>query len=528
MKRRWRRPPEVGRWALVALIMAAAGARASGADSGAEATSPPATNGEVRRFALVIGNNAPPRVDLPRLRYADDDAVRWTVLFATLGAGVETLTDLDSESRQLYGQALPSARSPSLAALRAAVARLATLIAGARARGARTVLYFVYAGHGDVEGGRGYVTLTDALFSRADLEAMVLAPAHADTNHVIVDACGASYFLGHRGPGGERRPWQQSYFDPGAARFSNTGFLLSSSSSGLSHEWEEFQAGIFSHEVRSGLLGAADLDGDGRVTYAELTAFVRTANRPVRNERFRPQIVSRAPGGSDDVLLDLRGARGGSLAIGSTAASHQTLEDRAGVRWADFHPGATDQVRLILPLSSWSDPGFYLRSMATSAEYLVPAGSDVKLADLAPRPASLLHRGAIHDAFTHLFELPFDQAALNSFRLEPDLVETSRSELSGADLSPRPIARSVGIAATVAGGVSLVLAAGFAISAARLAGSAEGKSGVDRLEINQEIAARNRWTAITGIVGGLMTATGVALLVWRHFDRFPGDLPAQE
>jgi hypothetical protein len=239
-----------------------------------------------------------------------------------------------------------------------------------------------------------------------------------------------------------------------------------------------------------------------------------------------------APARHDLARLRRRGARGGSLAIGSTASSHQTLEDRAGVRWADFHPGATDRVRLILPLSTWNDPGFYLRSLATNAEYAVPAGGDINLADLAPRPASLLRRGAIHDAFTHLFELPFDQAALNSLGFDPELVETSRTEGTGADLARRPIApsvgRSVGIAATVAGGVSLAVAAGFAISGARLAASAGGKSGVDRLEINQEIAARNRWTAITGVGGGLMAAAGVAVLVWRRLDPPGSDLPEQD
>lgn len=310
----------------------------------------------------------------------------------------------------------------------------------------------------------------------------------------------------------------------------NTGFLLSSSSSGLSHEWEEFQAGIFSHEVRSGLLGAADLDGDGRVTYTEFTGFVRTANRPVQNERFRPHIVARAPSGGGDLLLDLRDARAGSLALGPTAASsgHQMLEDRAGVRWADLHPGIGGPVRLILPLAPWSGPGFYLRSVASNTEYAVPAGGDVKLADLTARPPSLLHRGAIHDAFTHLFELPFDRAALASVLLEPDL-ELSRLEPVGSDLSLEPTNRSfakrAGIVAAIAGAVSLAVGAGFAISGARLAASADAKSGSDRVEVNREIADGNRWTAITGIAGGVLASAGVGLLLWGRLHHSGPDLP---
>jgi len=475
---------------------------------------------QTRRFALIIGNNTPPRADLPRLRYADDDAVRWAVLFDTLGADVQVLTELDSESRQLYGDVVPPTSPPSRAALGVAVTHIAAGIAAARAQGARTVFYFVYAGHGDVEDGKAYVALVDAHFSRDDLGAQVLTAVHADTNHVIVDACRASYFLTNRGPGGERRPWQDSYFRPREAGSERTGFLLSSSSSGLSHEWEEFQAGIFSHEVRSGLLGPADANGDGRVTYRELTGFVRLANRSVRNERFRPQIVSRAPAGGDDVLLDLHEAGAGSLAINvasptAAASSHLMLEDRAGVRWADFHPAASRSagVRVILPRVGWTTPGFYLRSLATSSEYGVPAGGDVNLTDLAPHALSLLHRGALHDAFTHLFEIAFDQVALDALSREVDLGDQPEAATPGADVSsPRSIRKTAGIAATAAGGASLAVAAGLAISAAQMRASAGSANGIDRVQINQDIAARNRWTAITGIGGAVLAAAGLGLI----------------
>jgi hypothetical protein len=488
---------------------------------------------ETRRLALVIGNNQPPRADLPRLRYADDDAVRWAVLFDTLGADVEVLAELDAESRLLYGGVVPPMTPPSRAAVDTAVARIAAAITHARAGGAHVVFYFIYAGHGDVEDGKGYVALTDAHFTRDDLSKRVLEAVHADTNHVIVDACRASYFLTNRGPGGERRAWQDSYFRPNEASAGNTGFLLASSASGLSHEWEEFQAGIFSHEVRSGLMGPADANGDGLITYRELTGFVRLANRPVRNERFRPQIVSRVPAGGDDVLLDLREAHAGSLALGPPAAtapragalsSHLMLEDRAGVRWVDFHPGAAGATRVILPRVSWNGSGFYLRSLAasgepavTSAEYSVPAGGDVNLAQLTARAPALLRRGAIHDAFTHLFELAFDQAALDALPLDEELSERA-SPPPGADLSPptfwQRISKPAAMSALV--GVAALAAAGaLAISSARLHDRALNANGADRAQLNQDISTRNRWTAITGIGGAALAAAGVGLLLWR-------------
>ena len=217
---------------------------------------------ETRRFALMIGNNQPPRADLPRLRYADDDAVRWAVLFDTLGADVEVLAELDDESRQLYGGVVPPMTPPSRAAVDTAVARIAAAIAGARAGGAHVVFYFIYAGHGDVEDGKGYIALTDAHFTRDDLSERVLEAVHADTNHVIVDACRASYFLTNRGPGGERRAWQDSYFR--AQRSQRRQHRLPARQ--LGERPQPRMGGVPGRHLlargRSGLMGPADANGE--------------------------------------------------------------------------------------------------------------------------------------------------------------------------------------------------------------------------------------------------------------------------
>jgi Caspase domain len=475
------------------------------------------STGNTRRFALVIGNNLPPHAGLSRLRYADDDAVRWAVTFDALGAEVEVLTELDDESRRLYGPLSFKPSPPTTASLSAAVGRLASRVSAAHAAGAHAIFYFVYAGHGDVDDGHGYVALVDRRLTRDDLGATVLARLGADTNHVIIDACRASSFLGNRGPGGERHPWQDAYFAPNAPRIPHTGFLLASSSSGLSHEWEEFQAGVFSHEVRSGLLGAADANADGLVTYDELTTFVRLANLPVKNERFRPQIVSRSPADSDGVLVDLRGARPGSLTLEAAQASaHELLEDRAGVRWADFHLGASGRVHLILPRPGWSTEGFYLRSLANDSEYAVPAGRDVRLADLSAAPERAPHRGALTDAFTHLFDLPFDQDALDLLSADADLRVEAHPSSPDSDWWRSRSAKVAEIAALGAGGASLAVAGGFVVSALGVQHTADQASGFDRVGYNQEIDSRNRWALTTAIGGGLLVTAGIGLLLGRR------------
>src|SRR5262249_17771567 len=147
--------------------------------------------------------------------------------------------------------------------------------------------YFVFAGHGNVKNGQGYITLEDMRITGSDLADMV-AKIPATRVHVIADAC-ASYFLAYaRGPGGERRPVSGFQDSRELASDPRVGLLLSTSSARESHEWEGFQAGVFSHEVRSGLYGAADADGDGQVSYREIAAFVSKANAAIPNERFRP------------------------------------------------------------------------------------------------------------------------------------------------------------------------------------------------------------------------------------------------
>ena len=475
---------------IVALLLAAAPARAE----------------PVARFALVVGHNRPPRPDLPTLRYADDDAVRWSVLLRTHGARVELLTELDEESQRLYGTTLPLFSRPSSAALRASMARLAGAIRSARAAGQRTVFYFVYAGHGDADdGGEGSLALADGPLTRAAFDQQVLAVSPADSNHVLIDACRAFYFVYDRGPGGSRRPFPGRYFASGlASAHRNTGFLLATSSGAPSHEWEEFQAGIFSHEVRSGLLGAADADGDGRISYRELASFLEVANRPVRNERYRPAFAINPPLDGDGTLLDLGDASGGEILLAPGADGHQLLEDPLGVRWADLHPAPGQAVTLRLPAPPWEAPQFFLRRPDGDSEIRVPAGQRLSTAELAVGRTGTLRRGAAHEAFSRLFSLPFTQA---------DVAAAPVAAVEATAEPPRPgrLRRTAPWMAVSAGVAALGAAAIVSIDARNLAKSTT--NGRDRPVLNDRIDSRNRLALITGVGGGVLVGVGVGVLV---------------
>jgi hypothetical protein len=477
-------------------------------------------------FALIIGSNASVDADLPPLKYADDDAALYLDLFRLLGARTYLLSRLDDNTRRLHPQAAAEAMEPKRASLESALAQAASDVTQARDRGLQTVFYFVYAGHGNVKNGVGYVTLEDERLTGADLERM-FAAIPATSVHVIADAC-ASYYLAYsRGPGGERRPIRGFEDAPELAGDPRVGLLLSTSSARESHEWEAFQAGVFSHEVRSGLYGAADADNDGRVTYREIAAFVSRANAAIPNERLRPNVHAKSPAGSD-TLLDLRHGLSRRLDVDGAHAAHYWVEDSLGVRLLDFHNDAHQEVHVMRPAPNGR---VYLRRVDDDAEFAVPAApSVVSLADLDGGPARVASRGAANEAFTSLFSLPFDQEAVESY-VEPvpeswvPLVEADMPRDRVAPTSPpNPTAArrrrilgwtGVGLGAAALGAGAILSAVSIGVDPVK------APNGEDLDLRDNRVTTLNTGAAIAYTAGGVSVATGLFLLLW------PGGSPVQ-
>ena len=171
------------------------------------------------------------------------------------------------------------------------------------------------------------------------------------------------------------------------------------------HEWTEFQAGIFSHEVRSGLLGAADADRNGKVTYRELGAFVRRANEAIVNRKYRPEVVTQPPAGDPDaVFAEL--PDGPMVLELDNDPGRIFVDSENGVRLADLHPAPGMRLALRLP----TDLGvMYVQQVGSEREVrLEPKPGRLLLSALAPSTARARARGAAHDAFRLLFARQFD------------------------------------------------------------------------------------------------------------------------
>lgn len=451
-------------------------------------------------FGLVIGTNRSHDPKVKTLRYADDDAVQNAMLLTEFGGQVVLLAELDAHSRTLYPDV--KATAPTRAAVRQALERLNAMMTDASKRGLEPILYIFYSGHGDVENNEGYINLKDGRLWRREF-LKLLHRSRAVRNHVIIDACKSYFLVFDRGTGGTRSPLVAPLLDDPKMLPPNTGFFLSTSAAVDSHEWEAFQGGVFSHEVRSAMRGAADHNLDGKVTYEEAGAFVWSANRSVLNARFRPNVFSRPPGGSSAataVLVQVSSAGGDRLHVGTGNRDHLYIEDENGLRLVDFRPSPGQKMVLLLPVRR----PLFVRSADVEREVELPEGREVHFAALSPRQVTVARRGAEHVAFRRLFANSFDASAIVAYRKRP--LEIEDIEQQPADLTW--LRRSLGIGAAVfaaVGGTMTTLAAVDNRSVSPLT------TGIERQEVNDRI---DRYNVAAITLYALATGALAAYLTW--------------
>lgn len=368
------------------------------------------TEQQAERFAIVIGNNRPDKDDETRLRYADDDAISTHRLLLEAGVRSVLLTRLDQDSRILHGN-VSVAGPPRHANLQRAFDELATRMRAAGKRGQTTELMLFYSGHGDVARGEGYVVLEDRRLTRTALFG-ILSRSPASRNHVFVDACKSYFLVFDRGPGGRRTPYQ----GPGIAKdlpahLDDTGFVLSTSSDRDSHEWERYQGGILSHELRSALRGAADVNLDGRIDYAELGAFLTAANRSIPNPRFRPDFMVRPPKRNFRQVVLAWPNKAASLWFDQRRWGHFYVETARGERVLDAHPAPGQALALRVP----NERPLFVRQNDEQIEYTVTIPGRVNVAELSRGTPNLASRGALNLALARLFESPFSESDVQRY-----------------------------------------------------------------------------------------------------------------
>ena len=464
-----------------------------------------------KAFAVVIGNNHSLSGHRPDLHYADDDAVRYFQILKTVAPdGVLLLADLDRDTERLFAEVRVQARRPTRSELLRAGREIGERVRGAALAHQETDLYLVFAGHGDVDEGTGFIELADARFTAADLETWLRAIPFSRA-HVILDSCNSFFMLGARRPGGTYFATSEDAARTLASRLPNVGVFLSTSAEGEAFEWSEIQSGVFSHVVRSGLLGAADANGDGAVSYVELAAFVATATSEVRNPNMRPHVFARGPGARDDTpIVNLRGVtEGRRLRLSDEAAAlHVRVVDREGVPVLDAHAEAGVPLEILLP-ETWASGALIERrggagESSAIRTYAIPdSPAELNLASLQLVAARGGARGPA-EIFEKLFVRPYGPRALLIYVAEvrtapAPVFGVSRSDVVRMNLLLEQIENAEHGQRLVSGVTTLV------------AGAVIGTAGAGWIAFDRRLPGLSRTSA--DVYGGIVIGVGALALL---------------
>lgn len=402
---------------------------------------PAAAEPAVRDFVLIVANNKSTSLSEPDLQYADDDGARYYRLFRSLASESDMvlLTQFDRASRALYPELAAVAQTPSRAGLEAASSKLGAAAGQARSQGQRTRFYFVFAGHGNVVDGRGFLELTDARVDGDFIEHRILDRVVADERHLLLDSCNSFFVINPRKPGGRRWATPKDMALGFSARHPDVGLFLSTNSDSEVFEWSEIESGVFSHEVRSGLSGGADANADGRVSYSELAGFVENANKSIPRESLRPHLFFRGPNGNTHATLFPTASMTGRRIALDSSMRRLWVKNASGGRILDIHkePGT---LTLVVPESESSNLTIYEEQRTLAAqkpiliERFVEGGdSPIVLAQLTPRVPEVGARG--DRLFGAIFESPFGALAYSKFIKESATAPEPVYGLTDADLA---------------------------------------------------------------------------------------------
>ena len=236
------------------------------------------------------------------------------------------------------------------------------------------MLVFYYSGHADD------VALYPAgrMLAMADLKPRLEDP-RAKVRIGIIDSCRGGGWTGTKGLTAAEP------FDVNVPiGLSNEGSIFIASSSGLenAHESEALRGSFFTHHWNGGLMGAADRNGDGRVTMSEAFEYARTLT--IRDTALATQTPQHPSfhmnlSGRQDFTLASVPSRGSALLLEQTQGPLELVNLDSGLVVLESARGPT---RLRLALT----PGRYLvrrrdPSGIWAREVEIPADGQARLSE---------------------------------------------------------------------------------------------------------------------------------------------------
>ncbi|MDR2591900.1 MAG: caspase family protein [Chitinispirillales bacterium] len=288
----------------------------------------------VRRYLLSAGANNGGK-DRVLLRYAVSDATAFAAVMTEMG-GVERKNAIvlsDPSGRELLG----------------GIAKLNKIMADAKVAnpGIRGEVFVYYSGHADENGLKlGAETLGWSEFRNA------VSGFDAEVRIAVLDACGAGAIT--RAKGGVAQP---AFLSDASSNMKGYAFLTSSNENETSQESDRIKGSYFTYALLSGMRGAADMTGDGKVSVSEAYqyAFNETLQY-TQNTRAGTQHPSRdmnLVGTGDVVMTDLR-ETSAALSLDVNLEGRFFIRDKNGNLFAELRKYRGRAIELGMPPGKYS------------------------------------------------------------------------------------------------------------------------------------------------------------------------------
>jgi hypothetical protein len=312
---------------LVAILAAASNAHAA-ANSGEIA---------INRYVFAVSANNGGK-GRPVLRYAESDARAFANVLSQMG-GVPK-------------QNVFRVTEPSVAALQSQLESLDKKLAAAKsAKGAdaisREEVLVYYSGHADEKGLR----LGEEIYSWKEFRKRIDA-LNADVKIAVIDACGSGAIT--RVKGGVAVP---AFMVDKSSDMKGYAFITSSTQDESSQESDKLKGSFFTHSLVSGLRGAGDASGDGKVTLSEAYqfAFNETLQKTeaTMGGAQHPSRDMNLAGTGDVVMTDLRSTSAG-LELDEDIDGHLFIRDEKGELVAELYKKSGRAMSLGFPAGKYT------------------------------------------------------------------------------------------------------------------------------------------------------------------------------
>ena len=287
---------------------------------------------QINRYVLAVSANYGGE-GRPTLRYAASDAKSFVNVLKEMG-GVQAGNIVE-------------VKEPSVATFQQKIDDLDKKIAKNKSAGGRDEVLVYYSGHADEKGLRlGKETFAwKALRSKID-------SLHADVKIAVIDACGSGAIT--RAKGGVAVP---AFMVDKSSDMKGYAFITSSTQDESSQESDKLKGSFFTHSLVSGLRGAGDISGDGKVTLSEAYqfAFNETLQKTeaTMGGAQHPSRDMNLAGTGDVVMTDLRSMNAG-LDIGEDVEGRLFIRDDRGELVAELYKKAGRPINLGLAAGKYS------------------------------------------------------------------------------------------------------------------------------------------------------------------------------